>query len=59
MAKVENPKIWRKKGIPRSGKVQEKGRFEERRWPPSLGNDHDDDDDDDDDDVPAIWSSIS
>ena len=42
------------KGIPRSVKVQEKGRFEERRWPPSLGNDHDDDDDDDDDDVPAI-----
>ena len=44
----------KKKGIPRSGKVQEKGRFEERRWPPSLGNDHDDDDDDDDDDVPAM-----
>ena len=39
-------------------KVQEKGRFEERRWPPSLGNDHDDDhdddDDDDDDDVPEM-----
>ena len=45
-------------------KVQEKGRFEERRWPPSLGNDHDDDDDDGDnhddddddgdDDVPAM-----
>lgn len=35
------------KKIPGVGQVQEKGRFQERRWPPSLGTrrDHTKDDD--------------
>ena len=38
------------KKIPGVGQVQEKGRFQERRWPPSLGTrrDHTKDDDYDD-----------
>ena len=42
------------KKIPGVGQVQEKGRFQERRWPPSLGTQHDYTKDDDYDDYDGV-----